>query len=192
MSVLQKLIKNQDINWDEVTEKVISRMMRLITTQKDQKRINPVKVTATDKYDQQVKDSTTPKQNIHPYASAESIPSKVKVKQPVQFDASTSHDQATETTKGVHPTTVIVKDKNGLQSDASLNQKVLDTNDEKSSMKSKTYSSKRVKEQFINSLFSYFCCNSSLTWICIRNFEAIPLLLKQALFESNDIDRKST
>eukprot|EP01084_Bolivina_argentea_P020416 37964_1 len=40
---------------------------------------------------------------------------------------------------------------------------------------------KVIKDKFINSLFSYFCGNSSLTWISIRNFEEIPLKLKQAL-----------
>eukprot|EP01084_Bolivina_argentea_P205034 350278_1 len=99
MSVFQHLIKNQDINWNKIKKSMVSRMLKLINTQRNKSR----------KYD-----STN------------------------DYDDDDTKQQSNESNK------------------------------------------------FISSLFAYFCSNSSLTWICMRNFEAIPLELKQALFKNND------
>eukprot|EP01083_Nonionella_stella_P064670 168795_1 len=121
---------------------------------------------------QQIKDPKASKEPIPPYAAVASTPPEAKVQQPVKFDASKSHDMnkkpcvkfvwdfgddtPKQTTKGpkvdhpysnpgVFPVNVVVTDANGLSSDAGLNQKVNDTDDEKSPMKGKTYPDNRRK-----------------------------------------------
>ena len=44
------------------------------------------------------------------------------------------------------------------------------------------YKSKLKINKFVIKLFDYFCCNKSMNWICIRNFEKVPLSLKSELF----------
>eukprot|EP01083_Nonionella_stella_P001035 2995_1 len=120
----------------------------------------PVKVIGTDKYDrkgdakltQLVTDPKNPNLPLPPYAHVVSDPTIAAVMQPVEFDASKSHDQfdepcvqfvwdfgdgsPKETTTGpvtthpykhpgTYPVKVVVTDKNNLSAQAGLNQKVV-------------------------------------------------------------------
>eukprot|EP01084_Bolivina_argentea_P067195 122428_1 len=131
----------------------------VVKHQYDEPGTYPVKVIATDKYgkkgdaklNQLVTDPKNPNSPLPPYANVISNPSEAEVKQPVQFDASKSHDQFNKpcvqfewdfgdgtpivTTPGpktthpyenpsTYPVKVIATDKNGLSAQAGLNQKV--------------------------------------------------------------------
>ena len=141
----------------------------------------PVTVVGTDKYNrkgtaklnQQVIDPKNPKDPLPPYAAITSDPPTSKVGQPVQFDASKSHDgekkpcvkfvwdfgdgspkQITKGPKtkhpyeheGTYPVSVTVTDKLGQEADAGLNQRVIDEMEEKSPMKGKTYPDNRRRD----------------------------------------------
>ena len=148
----------------------------------DKPGVYPVTVVGTDKYNrkgtaklaQRVIDPKQPStKKLPPYAAITSTPPESMVGQPVEFDASKSHDgdkkpcvkftwdfgdgSPKEITKGpkvkhpyqhegTYPVTVEVTDKLGQTADAGLNQRVIDEQDEKSPMKGMTYPDNRRRD----------------------------------------------